>query len=141
METKLCRKCGIEKATGQFFRHKKNKDGLQAYCKKCTGERAKKYRRSSAEAMKKFRASAKGKEWIRAYKKRFRLIHADKQKAHQRVTWARHTGKLIPQPCEVCGATDRLEAHHDDYSKPMVVRWLCRPHHVAHHQSLKSVVL
>ena len=32
-------------------------------------------------------------------------------------------------PCEVCGAMEKIEAHHEDYSKPFVVRWLCRVHH------------
>lgn len=41
-------------------------------------------------------------------------------------------GKLIPEPCEVCQA-DKVEAHHDDYDKPLSVRWLCRPCHLAHH--------
>lgn len=41
-------------------------------------------------------------------------------------------GKLVPQPCEVCGAAE-VEMHHDDYSKPLEVRWLCREHHMAHH--------
>lgn len=39
-------------------------------------------------------------------------------------------GYLIPQPCEVCGDT-KVERHHTDYSKPMLVRWLCAPHHRA----------
>lgn len=37
-------------------------------------------------------------------------------------------GKLIPQPCEVCGSTV-VEKHHDDYARPLVVRWFCRYHH------------
>lgn len=38
-------------------------------------------------------------------------------------------------PCSVCGAT-RGEAHHDDYSKPLDVVWLCRTHHWARHRML-----
>jgi len=47
-------------------------------------------------------------------------------------------GRLIRKPCETCGATD-VEAHHDDYSKALDVRWLCRRHHREFHgQRLNS---
>jgi len=36
-------------------------------------------------------------------------------------------GRLTRQPCEVCGAL--AQAHHNDYSKPLEVRWLCQTHH------------
>lgn len=39
---------------------------------------------------------------------------------------------LIRQPCEVCGARN-VVAHHDDYARPLDVRWLCRSHHRLHH--------
>ncbi len=42
-------------------------------------------------------------------------------------------GKITRQPCEVCGTAENVEAHHDDYSKPLQVRWLCRAHHNQHH--------
>lgn len=41
-------------------------------------------------------------------------------------------GRLIRKPCEVCGEI-KVEAHHDDYSKPFDIRWLCGQHHRAHH--------
>lgn len=44
-------------------------------------------------------------------------------------------GFLIPKPCEVCGTNIDIDAHHDDYSKPLDVRWLCRTHHNEHHQT------
>ncbi|MFC3331681.1 hypothetical protein ACFOEM_04310 [Paenalcaligenes hominis] len=37
--------------------------------------------------------------------------------------------------CEVCGKS-KVDAHHDDYSKPLEVRWLCREHHMQHHARL-----
>lgn len=42
-------------------------------------------------------------------------------------------GILVRQPCEVCGATKKIEAHHDDYTKPMDIRWLCKQHHDEFH--------
>jgi hypothetical protein len=36
-------------------------------------------------------------------------------------------GEIKYQPCEVCG--EKAQAHHDDYSKPLEVRFLCRTHH------------
>lgn len=44
-------------------------------------------------------------------------------------------GKLIKGSCEVCGTNETIEAHHDDYAKPMDIRWLCRKHHREHHQT------
>lgn len=41
---------------------------------------------------------------------------------------AQKRGKLTPSPCEVCGSTD-VQKHHDDYAKPLEVRWLCPVHH------------
>ena len=59
---------------------------------------------------------------------------------HLRTSRAIVRGDLVPQDCEKCGAAAygdnhrrRVHAHHDDYSKPMEVRWLCpRCHHAWH---------
>ena len=44
---------------------------------------------------------------------------------------------LRSEPCEVCGATKTV-AHHDDYAKPLDVRWLCRSHHALLHFTLRQ---
>lgn len=64
--------------------------------------------------------------WRRANPKRYQ--------AHLTVEAALRRGELVRHPCEVCGTTEgRIDAHHDDYDKPLEVRWLCRLHHVRHH--------
>ena len=57
------------------------------------------------------------------------------ERARSEAQYAMRTGRLVPQPCEECGA-ERVEAHHDDYSRPLDVRWLCRRHHSYQHRAL-----
>lgn len=71
------------------------------------------------------------------YKKRSALKNPMMIKAHKRVAYAIKVGKLIKQPCEGCGSTE-VQAHHDDYWKPLDVRWLCDPCHRKHHQEMKA---
>jgi hypothetical protein len=51
---------------------------------------------------------------------------------HTLVSNAVRQGQLVrPLVCEACGNIRRTWAHHDDYLKPLEVRWLCKP---CHHQ-------
>lgn len=62
-----------------------------------------------------------------------RATWSDQRKcAANRVATAIRTGMLKRQPCEACGKK-RVVAHHDDYSKPLDVRWLCKGCHKRHH--------
>lgn len=54
-----------------------------------------------------------------------------KSQARAAVSSAIRSGRLLPQPCEVCGL--KAEAHHSDYSRPLDVRWLCPSHHGVEH--------
>ena len=58
------------------------------------------------------------------------------RRAHYAVNNALTRDKLKRKPCEVCG-NKKSQAHHDDYSKPLVVRWLCQVHHSEHHRKYK----
>lgn len=129
-----CSICGLFKTAFAFSPQKERKDGLTSSCKQCRNEIViKKYHADPEppkERARKYRA--KNLEKVRAADRRRKRATPEKVKARAKVSNEIKRNRLIPEPCEVCGATP-AEAHHDDYSKPLVIRWLCRKHHrIAH---------
>lgn len=47
-------------------------------------------------------------------------------------------GILVKQPCVDCGSPVTV-AHHEDYSKPLDVIWLCQKHHLQRHRIGKEM--
>jgi hypothetical protein len=69
---------------------------------------------------------------------RWRALNKTKNAAHQSVKCALEWGSLVrPDRCE-CGRIGPVDAHHDDYSKPLSIRWLCRGCHSAHHRTVQK---
>lgn len=60
-----------------------------------------------------------------------------KHEARWKVSRALKGGRLKKLPCEVCGNPES-QAHHDDYNRPLDVRWLCRQHHANIHAKAKG---
>lgn len=56
-----------------------------------------------------------------------------KRSARNKLNAAIRNNQITRQPCEVCGK-EKVDAHHDDYDKPLEVRWLCRTHHSRLHK-------
>lgn len=61
----------------------------------------------------------------------------EKKRAQRAVYKALQRGTLVKLPCGVCGA-EKVDAHHDDYAKPLSVRWLCRRHHGLEHRIYRA---
>jgi len=59
-------------------------------------------------------------------------------KARRKAQKAKSTGKLIEEPCQRCGLTKNIHMHHEDYSKPLDVVWLCAKCHTARHKELNK---
>jgi hypothetical protein len=74
-------------------------------------------------------------ERVKAADRRKYVEAPEKHNARKAVGRALRIGKLQRGLCEQAGpdCTGRIEAHHDDYAKPLEVRWLCAFHHVAIH--------
>ncbi len=49
--------------------------------------------------------------------------------ARMKANYALRSGKITRKACGECGNIDS-HMHHDDYSKPLEVRWFCHPCHM-----------
>lgn len=69
------------------------------------------------------------------HKNREKLL--PKHYAHKLVLYAIKLGMMQKQKeCQKCRNNIRVEAHHEDYAKPLEVQWLCKVCHVARHKEL-----
>jgi hypothetical protein len=151
--TKRCTKCKKTKPLDDFHRLARSSDGRQPRCKACVAEYMRDYhkrnrehiiakveawvkanpeqaRKLKREATRRFRQTERGQQYMREQR---REPHVDR--AYTAVYRALKSGRLKKEPCEVCGA-EKSQAHHDDYSKPLEVRWLCAVHHKALHMEV-----
>lgn len=131
---KTCFKCKTEKPPEEFYRHPMMGDGRLGKCKECTKvdvreNYAAKRDRYLEYDRRRYRESPQRRAGIEASQKR----HPDRHKARTKLRTEVAAGRIIRQPCEVCGEK-KVDAHHEDYAKPLEVRWLCRKHHMQHHR-------
>ncbi len=94
------------------------------------------YRENNRDKVKATNAAyfQRNKDKIAARVRGYREKHPNKYKAHNMVNNAISAGKMFSEGCESCGTDYDTHAHHDDYLKPLNVRWLCVPCHWKWHQ-------
>jgi len=114
-------------------------------CKECIKTAVKLRYRENHEAMSLYERERNQRPERRAQaiktQKRRRDREPQRYIARTAVGNALRDGRLKRLPCERCGATVGVEAHHDDYSKPLDVIWLCFPHHRERHGQLVEMGL
>ena len=71
--------------------------------------------------------------------KRWREENPEKYVAHTIVGNAVRDGKITKRSCAVCGQTKNVDAHHDDYTAPLDVTWLCRKCHGSVHGAINEM--
>ena len=133
---KTCFKCNVEKPVTDFYVHPQMGDGRLGKCKQCTKQDvSENYRKNIShyvEYEKNRYREPKRRAAAARYLQGIRERNPQKAIAWDATSNAIRDRRLASQPCEVCGSA-KVEAHHDDYSKPLEVRWLCRMHHLVHH--------
>lgn len=90
---------------------------------------ARERRLSKAREWKQLNPEAHAKS-VSAYRRKY----PEKYKARAAVAYALKNGQLQKSPCVTCNTQLGVCAHHEDYSKPLQVIWLCRGCHTKEHQ-------
>jgi len=130
---KTCFKCGMVLPLTEFYRHPAMNDGHLGKCRNCAKRDVSENRRANGEYYRAYEASRSRRPYRIALKRQLALReaaeHPERVKARGKVARAIRSGHLAKSPCVICGHRARVEAHHDDYAKPLDVRWLCPSHH------------
>ena len=148
---KTCFKCLRSLDIDQFYRHPRMKDGHLGKCKECAKLDVAKNRIDKLDQYKKYdyertrtdsrreanRKASNKRRRIHSSKiseatSRYRADHPERYRAHAMVNQAVRSGKIEKMPCQICGNA-KVHAHHQDYSKPLDVAWLCSVHHAEIH--------
>lgn len=142
--SRVCKKCGTERPLEQFVKDARKKNGRGGTCMDCrrayhrtwqsqpkARSKRLKYQRANAEqhAESSRRYRRNRPDQVYASAKRWQQANPEKRKAQTALNNAVRDGRVIKRPCEVCG-NKKADGHHDDYSKPLQVRWLCHKHHL-----------
>jgi hypothetical protein len=129
---KRCFKCGESRPAEEFYPHPRMADGRLGKCKLCAKSDVAVNRSANLERIRAYdrgRIKLPHRKALRsALVRTERREYPERHRARLMVYRAVRNGTLTRRPCERCGAV-RVEGHHDDYGKPLAVRWLCASHH------------
>jgi hypothetical protein len=121
----------------------KTREGFNQYnkvtCRVCIMVRKRQWNKNHPERLKEYKEKRlKGKRYRKTIDGWMRL-NPEKRRAHHIVDKAIMRGKIKrPETCQKCGLVLKLHAHHNDYSKPLKVYWVCPScHRIIHFQENK----
>ena len=129
--TKRCAVCKTIRPRVDFHKKSENRDGLDGRCRPCKNAQERVRRERSPEQFK-----AKARRRNRRVPNR--QMGRAECLAYHAVRNAIKRGDLVrPTSCPDCGTTSSpIYAHHEDYGKPLDVRWMCARCHKRYHAGL-----
>lgn len=149
---KTCFRCHKSKPLSDFYAHSMMKDGHLNKCKSCAKNDSEERRAvKMKDPLWELAERERHRKKQQAYREQGRaceLTGKAKTEVNQRYIRkfpskqkARILAQRLPKnPCEICG-NPKSQKHHEDYSKPLDVRWLCAKHHAARHVELRKELL
>ena len=162
METYICEICGEEKPITDFYKEV-SKRGHTKNCIECIKKRKKEYYKKNYDKIKEARQKDENNHVLRQrryvknnkekvqktnteqycknrekrinYAREHRKKFPAQEHAHQVLRSAIRSGRMVrPDECSICHKKCKPQGHHEDYSKPLDVIWLCRSCHTLVHR-------
>lgn len=146
-----CSRCKEDKDPKEFHRANSTKRSYSYYCKSCKTKLSEVYNvnnRDIAREKRRAKLEVCRGYWKKHYRnnkdkkkgrnKKWREANKHKIKAHRLLRKAMLNGDLLKEPCSRCNDPN-AKAHHEDYSKPLDVIWLCSKHHSDRHMELDAI--
>jgi hypothetical protein len=153
--TKTCNECGETKPASAFYKSRPRR------CADCVKARVRAHREANLEKVREYdRTRGQFEHRKKANRRRYRETVADpvrraaywersaqwrkknqiQRKAHILVGNAIRDGSLDrPAKCSRCGVRCVPHGHHEDYTKPLEVTWLCLPCHGKRHREINKI--
>jgi len=143
MRGKKCPKCNKVCSLELFSKDSNTNDGLKCWCKICDNKHKREYHRKNKckiyKVKKIWRNTVNGKKYLIRNSANMRKKYPEKYLARLIVRNALRNGLLIKDKCSVCGE-EKIHAHHNDYNKPLDIRWFCPKHHYLEHRKERICV-
>ena len=128
MQAKVCSKCKKTLPLSDFHKYERRSATHYSQCKHCKAE----YKRENKEKL------------LVAQRKRRQnnAKYNEKQRTWNKVYYALSNGRIKkPLLCSICGKSDiKIQAHHDNYTKPFDIIWCCQSCHVQLDENRRAVL-
>jgi len=127
---RTCTACKLEKEESDFY-FSKTHNRLDYYCKACHRNIVREYAKTD-----------KGRTATKRRSAKMLSLYRNKDKARRKLRYEVRMGRIVkPSACDSCNNELKVEAHHEDYDKPLDVNWYCNPCHKSKHGKLTDFSL
>jgi hypothetical protein len=130
---KKCPSCLRDLPLEHFYYCPTAADGHESWCAECKQAQSRTYRNDHPDLYQQYYKANNGKPERKikyaTYRRNWGIVGTKKYNARRAAHSALKSGLLHREPCYFCGSTRDMEMHHPDYSRPLMVYWLCRKCH------------
>lgn len=132
---KPCNKCGEVKPFEAFY---PTPNGYKSQCRSCHSASVRASRAANREHYREYDRKRMNDPQRRERQRLWYEADPLRKIAHDTLNYAIRSGAIKrPSKCQDCGKRCKPHGHHEDYSKPLDVEWLCPSCHGLRHSPLQ----